>query len=94
VLGGHVQVAALAVQSDCAVSRKVMNEKVPRGKPDGRAEGVREEAGVGGLSVSEAAPAVGLAWLFAGPAPLVVVVEEGEMLYVVSDSTATLDCVR
>jgi hypothetical protein len=52
----------LAVQFACMVSRKVTNEKVPRGKPDGRAEGAREDAGVGGASVSEPAGVAGLPW--------------------------------
>jgi hypothetical protein len=92
VLGGHVQVSALPVQPDCMVSRNVTNEKVPTGKPDGRVEGATEDAGVGGLSVSEPAGVVGLPWWSAGTAPPVV--EGAELLHVVSDSTALLCVVK
>jgi hypothetical protein len=70
----------LAVQPDCMVSRNVTNEKVPTGKPDGRVEGARDDAGVGGLSVSELPGEVGLPWWSAGAAPPVVVVVELELL--------------
>jgi hypothetical protein len=54
-------VSGLAVQPDCTVSRKVMSEYVPRGKPDGRVAGSTTDVGVEGLSVSVLGPVVGLA---------------------------------
>lgn len=52
--------ALLAVQLDCTVSRKVMREYVPRGKPDGTAEAAMASEGLDGMSGS-LPPLVGVA---------------------------------